>query len=171
MRSPLTRAGSAAISVLSVLLFGLVPGAQGGTVDARGAIAHRWVVYSGRDDGLRIVFEVNGRRLTQAYVSVPLVCIREGRRRHGRFEEVQGRDSAILVNPQGRFHEHERRENPVVFESRKIVGQVTPRTIEGKIAVSSIQRYRFGNEECHSGKSLEGPLEVLSFRANRRRIG
>jgi hypothetical protein len=115
--------------------------------------------------------EVKGRRLTPAYVWVPLVCVREGRRRHGRFEEVQGRDSAILVNRRGRFHEHEGRKNSVVSESRKIVGRVTPRTIEGKIAVNSIQRYRFDNEECHSGKSLEGPLEVLSFRADRRRSG
>jgi hypothetical protein len=157
------------LKITFVALLGLALVAPGAAVEAHAAGRHGWVVYSGQKGGLRIVFEVNGHRLTPAYVSVPLVCVREGRRRHGRFEEVQGRDSAILANRRGRFHEHEGRSDSIEFESRRIVGRVTPRTIEGTIAVSSIRRARFAHEECHSGKSLEGPLEELSFRADRHR--
>jgi hypothetical protein len=123
MRSPLPRAGSAAISVLALLLLGLALLAPVGTADARGAVAHRWVVYSGQRRGLRIEFEVSGHRLTPAIVSIP------------------------------------------------IAGRVTPNRIEGTIALSFAERARVGNEEGHSGKHPHGPMEVLCFRANRRRSG
>jgi hypothetical protein len=160
----LTRLKITLVALLCVALL-----ATGAATEAHASGKHGWVVYGGQRRGLRIVFELNGRRLAPVYVSIPLVCVREGRRRHGRFEEVQGRDSAILVNRRGRFREHEGRSNSSEFESRRIVGRVTPRTIEGTVALSSIQRARFDSEKCHSGKSLEGPLEELRFRANRRR--
>jgi hypothetical protein len=157
------------LKITFVALLGLALLAPGAAAEAHAAGKHGWVVYSGNARGLRVVFEVNGHRLTPAYVSVPLVCVREGRPRHTRFEEVQGRDSAILVNRRGRFHEHQGRNDSIEFESRRIVGRVTPGTIEGAIAVSSIRRARFDHEECHSGKALQGPLEELSFRADRHR--
>jgi hypothetical protein len=164
MRFLSARAGSAAISVLALLLLGV----PGGTLDAHGAVAHRWVVYGGRQDGVRIVFELNGHRLTPASVSIPIACS-GGHRPHAHFLERSNRHFPIRVDRDGRFHEDTERSEVNGSERKTIVGQVTPKKIEGKIAVSFSERARVGIEECHSGKHPHGPTEELSFRAYRHR--
>jgi hypothetical protein len=158
----------ARVKITLAVFFGLALLASGGTIDARGAVPHKWVVYSGQEGGLRIVFEVNGHRLTPAFVSIPIACT-GGHRPRGHFVEYTNRSFPIRVDGAGRFHEHKERLEVYGSESETIVGLVTPKKIEGKIAVSFTERARVGNEECHSGKHPHGPMEELSFRANRRR--
>jgi hypothetical protein len=158
----------ARVKITLAVFFGLALLASGGTIDARGAVPHKWVVYSGQEGGLRIVFEVNGHRLTPAFVSIPIACT-GGHRPRGHFVEYTNRSFPIRVDGAGRFHEHRERLEVYGSESETIVGLVTPKKIEGKIAVSFTERARVGNEECHSGKHPHGPMEELSFRANRRR--
>lgn len=148
------------------VLLGLVLLAPGATIDAHGAVAHRWVVYGGRVDGLRVVFELNGHRLTPAFVSIPIACT-GGYRHRGHFVQYTNRHFPIRVNRDGTFHEKIERLDAHEFEFQKIVGQVTTKRIEGKIALSFIQPAQSGNEECHSGKHPHGPMEELSFAANR----
>jgi hypothetical protein len=170
MRLLLTRAGSAA-RVLAVLLLGLAVGAPGGTLDARGAVAHRWVLYSGRENGVRIVFELNGRRLAPALMSIPVACTGGPRPRRLYVESDSLRHSPIFVNRHGRFHHRDVRIDSFEYEFKDFSGHVTSTTIEGKIALSFTQPARIGNEECHSGKHPHGRMEELSFRAYRHRRG
>jgi hypothetical protein len=158
----------ARFKITLAVFFSLALLASGGTIDASGAVAHKWVVYSGQKGGLRIVFEVSGHRLTPAFVSIPIACT-GGRRPRGHFVEDTNRSFPIRVDRDGRFHEHRERLEVYGSESQTIVGLVTPKRIEGKIAVSFTERARVGNEECHFGKHPYGPMEELSFRANRRR--
>jgi hypothetical protein len=150
-----------------VVLLGLILIAPGATVDAHGETAHRRVVYGGLENGLRVVFELQGHRLTPAIVSIPIACT-GGRRRRGHFVEYN-QNFPIRVNRDGTFQEKVERLDSHEFEFQTIVGQVTSKRIEGEIAVSFIQPARVGNEECHSGKHPHGPMEELSFRANRHR--
>jgi hypothetical protein len=158
----------ARLKITLAVFFGLALLAPGGTTAARGTVAHRWVVYSGREGGVRIVFELNGHRLTPALVSIPVACT-GGNRPHGHFVEYTNRHFPIRVDREGGFHEKTERLEVYGSEFHKIVGRVTAKRIEGKIAVSFTERARVGNEECHSGKHPHGPMEELSFRANRRR--
>ena len=147
----------------------LVPGAA---IGARGAVAHQWVLYSGREGGVRVVFELKGRRLVPALVSLPVVCGGGGpRHRHRRFEELRGRHFPIFVDRQGRFHETTERSDSFESETQRIVGRVTPKTIEGTILETYVQPARVGNESCRTGKSRREPAEELSFRAYRHRRG
>jgi hypothetical protein len=152
------------------ILLGLAVLVPGAAIGAPGAVAHRWVVYSGREDGLRIVFELNGRRLTPAIVSIPIACT-GGPRPHRHFVEYTNRHFPIRVDRDGRFHDHTERLEQNGSESKTIAGRVTPKEIEGKISLSFSGRARVGNEECHSGKHPHGPMEELSFRAYRNRSG
>jgi hypothetical protein len=151
-----------------VVLLGLVLLAPGATTDAHGAVAHRWVVYAGQEDGLRVVIELNGHRLTPAFVSIPIACT-GGHRRRGHLVKYTNRHFPIRVNRDGTFHNKVERLDAYESEFETIVGQVTPRRIEGTIVVRFDQPARVGNEACHSGKHPHGPMEKLSFRANRRR--
>ena len=152
------------------VLLGLVFLTSGGTIDARASSAQGWVVYSGQENGLRVVFELKGQKLVPALVSVPVTCV-GGNRRHRLFVEERSRQLPITVSRQGRFHDHVERNDAFEFKFQKLVGQVTAKTIEGTFAVNLIQPARVGNEECHSGRSPHGPTEELSFRANRRHAG
>ncbi len=163
MRSLLTRLKIPLVALLSLAL--LVPGSA---TEAHAAGKHGWVVYGGRNGGLRIVLELNGRRLTPALVSVPIACT-GGHRSRGRFVEYTNRRFPIRVDRDGRFHEHRERIEANGSESETIAGQVTAKRIEGTIAVRFVEPARVGNEECHSGKHPHGPMEELSFRANRHR--
>ena len=159
----------ARIKIGIAIIIGLAVVVPGGVTDAHGAAAHRWVLYSGRTSGLRIGFELNGRRLAPAFFSIPVACTGGRRPRRDYVVEFNLRHFPIRVDRQGSFHH---RENSIdAFEDRfeEISGQVTSRKIEGKIAVSFTQPARVGNEECHSGKHPHGPMEQLSFRANRQR--
>jgi hypothetical protein len=149
------------------VLLGLVFLTSGSMIDARASFAQGWVVYSGQENGLRVVFELKGQKLVPALVSVPVTCV-GGNRRHRLFVEERSRHFPITMSRQGSFHDHVERNDSFEFEFQKLVGQVTAKTIEGKIALSLIQPARIGNEECHSGRSPHGPMEELSFRANRR---
>lgn len=153
--------------VLATSLLGLLV-AAGAATDARGASARGWALYSGRDHGVRVVFELEGRRLIPALVSIPVACI-GGDRPHRRFEEL--RSTPIRVDRRGRFDDHLERNDSFEFESEKLVGRVTPKSIEGTIAVEFITPARVGNEECHSGEHPHGRVEGLSFRADRHRRG
>jgi hypothetical protein len=140
-----------------------------GPIDARGALAHRWVLYSGREGGVRIGFELNRRRLAPAFIWIPVACTGGPRPHRHYFVTYNLRHYPIHVNRQGRFHHREDRIEVYEDNFEEISGQVTSRKIEGKIAVSFTQPARVGNEECHSGKHPHGPMEELSFRANRQR--
>jgi hypothetical protein len=142
--------------------------AAGATTETQAAGKPGWVLYSGRERGVRVVFELKGRRLIPAFVSVPVVCGGGGpRHRHRRFEEL--RDSPIFIDRQGRFHETTERSDSFESETQRIVGRVTPKTIEGTILETYVQPARVGNESCHTGKSRREPAEELKFRANRHR--
>ena len=155
---------------LAVLL-GLAVLVPGAAVDADGAVAHRWVLYSGRESGVRIGFELGGHRLARSSVSIPIACS-GGNQPHRHFVEYfSQRHSAIRVDRQGRFHHREVRLDRFEYEFEQISGHVRSPTIEGKIALSFTQPARVGNEECHSGKHPHGPMEALSFRAYRHRRG
>jgi hypothetical protein len=153
--------------VLATSFLGLLV-AAGGATGARGASTGGWALYSGRYDGVRVVFELKGPRLIPALVSVPVACVGGGRP-HRRFEEL--RSTPIRVDRPGRFDDRVERNDSFEFESEKLVGRVTPRSIEGTIAVEFITPVRVGNEECHSGEHPHGRVEELSFRAYRHRRG
>jgi hypothetical protein len=144
-------------------------GGRRGPIDARGALAHRWVLYGGREGGVRIGFELNRRRLAPAFMWIPVACTGGPRPHRHYFVTYNLRHYPIRVNRQGRFHHREDRIEVYEDHFEEISGQVTSRKIEGKIAVSFTQPARVGNEECHSGKHPHGPTEELSFRAFRHR--
>jgi hypothetical protein len=160
MRSLVTRIKIPVGALLCLAL--LVPGAA---TEAHAAGKHGWVVYRGHRDGLRIVFELNGHRLTPAFVSIPIACT-GGHRSRDHFVAYTNRRFPIRVHQDGRFHEHRERIEANGSESETIVGQVTAKKIEGKIAVNFSEPGPVGLEECHSGKHPHGPMEELSFRAN-----
>jgi hypothetical protein len=182
MTSPCTcmfKAGSAddsstmptRIKLALAILLGLAVLVPGAAIGARGAVAHRWVLYGGRRDGVRIVFELNGHRLAPAFMSIPVACTGGHRPRRLYVVSYSLRHSPIFVNRQGRFHHRESSIDTWDYEFEDFSGRVTSRTIEGKIALSFIQPARIGNEECHSGKHPHGRMEELSFRAYRHRQG
>jgi hypothetical protein len=150
------------------VLFALMAGAAlGADPNARASFPQGWVVYSGRENGLRVVFELKGQKIVPALVSAPVTC-RGGNQRHRLFVEERSRHFAITVNRQGRFHDFVERNDAFEFDFQKLVGQVTAKTINGTFSLTLTQPARIGNEECHTGNSLHGPTEELSFRANRR---
>jgi hypothetical protein len=149
------------------LLLALVFVVPGATVDADGAATHRWVVYGGQENGVRIVFELNGHRLAPAFLSIPVACTGGHQPHRLSVTTYNLRHFPIRVNRQGSFHHREDNIDAFASKFEEIFGQVTSRTIEGKIAVNFSQPARVGNEECHSGKHPHGPMEELSFRANR----
>lgn len=159
----------ARVKISLAVILGLVLVVPGGANDAHGAAPHRWVLYSGRTSGLRIGFELNGRRLAPAFFSIPVACTGGPRTRRDYFVEFNMRHFPIRVDRQGNFHRRESRLETYEDNFEEISGHVTARKIEGKIAVSFTQPARVGNEECHSGKHPHGPMEELSFRASRHR--
>lgn len=159
------------IKLALAILLGLAVLVPGAAIGARGAVAHRWVLYSGRKDGVRIVFELNGHRLAPAFMSIPVACTGGHRPRRLYVEYDNLRHSPIFVNRHGRFHHRDVRIDTFDYEFEDIFGHVTSRTIEGKIALSFIQPARVGNEECHSGKHPHGPMEELGFRVYRHHRG
>jgi hypothetical protein len=162
----------ARLKITLVALLCLAPFAAGALTEAHAAGKHGWVLYSGREGGVRVVFELKGRRLVPALVSLPVVCGGGGpRHRHRRFEELRGRHFPIFVDRQGRFHETTERSDSFESETQRIVGRVTPKTIEGTILETYVQPARVGNESCRTGKSRREPAEELSFRAYRHRRG
>ena len=162
----------ARLKITLAALLCLAPIAAGALTEAHAAGNHGWVLYSGREGGVRVVFELKGRRLVPALVSLPVVCGGGGpSHRHRRFEESSGRHFPIFVDRQGRFHETTERSDSAESETQRIVGRVTPKTIEGTIFESYIQPARVGIESCHTGKSRREPAEELNFRAYRHRRG
>lgn len=159
----------ARVKIALAVILGLALVVPGGATDAHGAAAHRWVLYSGRTSGLSIAFELNGRRLAPAFFRIPVACTGGLRPLRHYVVDFNLRHYPIRVDRQGSFHHRESRIEPFEDRFEEISGHVTARKIEGKIAVSFTEPARVGNEECHSGKHPHGPMEELSFRANRHR--